>query len=75
MLVILERMISWYLASALLALLLLLLFYRIRDALLRKRENKYIYRCKKCGYIYLLSKNMPLQSCPRCGQFNEVFRN
>lgn len=62
-------------ATALGGLLLLALLYSLRDKLRRRHEKQYIYRCKKCGYIYLLARNMPMQSCPRCGQLNDIFRN
>ena len=71
----LARLIWLPFAGVLTGLALLALLYSIRDKLRRRREKQYIYRCKKCGYIYLLEKNMPMQSCPRCGQLNDIFRN
>lgn len=72
---ILENLIKIPFALTLIGLLVLVLAYRIRDRSRRRREKHYIYRCKNCEYIYLLSKNIPMQSCPRCGKLNEVFRN
>lgn len=75
MIEILDKLLRLPFAVALSALLLLALLYSIRDKLRRRREKQYIYRCKNCGYIYLFERNMPMQSCPRCGQLNDVFRN
>lgn len=48
--------------------------YRIRDLIRKRKKKHYIYRCRECGYIYILSKNMPMQNCPRCGHLNEIYR-
>lgn len=71
----LHRLVTVHLATTLFALLVLAMVYVVRDKLHRRKEKKYIYRCKNCGYIYLFSRNMPMQSCPKCGQLNDVLRN
>lgn len=63
-----------FLGISLAVVLFFAVFYYMRDGFRRHRERHYIYRCKECGYIYLMSKNMPMQNCPKCGHLNKVYR-
>jgi hypothetical protein len=50
-------------------------YYASRRAGPRKTEKKTkIYRCLKCGHVYIEIRDVPLAKCTRCGSMNEAVK-
>jgi rRNA maturation endonuclease Nob1 len=55
-------------------MLLLALFYTIRERHRPIRERESIYQCAQCGHVYAFTRNRPMDHCPRCGHLNDAVR-
>ncbi len=33
-----------------------------------------IYRCERCRYVYLDTRDLPMAKCPKCGNLNEAVK-
>lgn len=50
------------------------LFYNIRSLHKRMSSRESIYICVKCGHVYAIARNRPMDRCPRCGTLNDAVR-
>lgn len=49
-------------------------FYAIRNLHRPTRTRESIYICVKCGHVYAIARNRPMDRCPRCGTLNDAVR-
>ncbi len=74
-----ELPVEWVLAVPLFAGLILLfagaVYYAWRwDAGRADHGRPFIYQCSACGRVYLNRRQIPMLSCPRCGNLNPAAR-